>query len=250
MEFSIGYKAIAKEDLLWDIGFNVTYNKNEITELYQGASVEVGGISGGVGNNIQVHAVGQPTNTFYVYEQVYDDNGTPIEGLYVDRNGDGEITTDDKYFFENPAPKVFLGLSSTLNWKKWSLYFSGRANFGNYMYNNVQSENGWYNRLYRSEGPYISNITSASSETDFETARYFSDYYIQNAAFFRMDDITLSYTFADLIKDRLDIRLAATVNNAFIITDYSGIDPEVNNGIDNNVYPRTRVWMFGVNLIF
>ena len=250
VEFTIGYKAIAKENLLWDIGFNVTFNENKITELYQGASVETGGISGGVGNNIQVHAVGYPTNTFYVYEQVYDDNGIPIEGLYVDRNGDGEITTDDKYYYKNPNPKFYFGLSSTLNWNKWSLYFSGRANFGNYMYNNVQSENGWYNRLYRSEGPYISNITSATSETNFETARYFSDYYIQNASFFRMDDITLSYTFSKLLNDRLDIRLAATVNNAFIITDYNGIDPEVNNGIDNNVYPRTRVWMFGVNLIF
>ncbi|MCD4789282.1 MAG: SusC/RagA family TonB-linked outer membrane protein, partial [Bacteroidales bacterium] len=250
IEFSIGAKAIVKENMLWDIGFNMTYNKNEITELYQGASIATGGIAGGVGNNIQEQAVGHATNTFYVYEQVYDQDGKPIEGLYVDRNGDGEITTSDKYYFKNPHPDFYFGISSNFSWKSWNLYFSGRANFGNYMYNNIQSENGWLNRMYRSEGPYISNITTASSETNFETARYFSDYYIQNASFFRMDDISLSYTFSQVLKDRLDIRLSATVNNAFVITDYDGIDPEVNNGIDNNVYPRTRIWMFGVNLLF
>jgi iron complex outermembrane receptor protein len=118
------------------------------------------------------------------------------------------------------------------------------------MYNNVQSDNGWYGRLYRAEGPYISNITTGISETGFQNAHYFSDYYIQDAAFFRMDNISLSYLFKDLAKNTLDIRLSATVNNAFIITNYSGIDPEVNGGIDNGVYPRTRVWVFGVNLMF
>ncbi len=250
IEFTIGGKAISKQNLSWDIGFNMTYNKNEITELYQGASIATGGIAGGVGNNIQEQAVGQATNTFYVYEQVYDQEGNPIEGLYVDRNGDGEITTADKYYFKKPAPDYYFGISSNLSWKAWSFYFSGRANFGNYAYNNVESENGWLNRMYRSEGPYISNITSASSETNFETARYFSDYWVQDASFFRMDDITLSYTFKQLLKDRLDIRLSATVNNAFVITNYTGLDPEVANGIDGNIYPRSRVWMFGVNLLF
>jgi iron complex outermembrane receptor protein len=250
IEFSIAYKAIEKQDLSWDIGFNMTYNKNKITELYQGASIATGGIAGGVGNNIQEQAVGQATNTFYVYEQVYDEDGNPIEGLYVDRNGDGEITTSDKYYFKKPAPDFYFGISSNVSWKSWNFYFSGRANFGNYAYNNIQSENGWLNAQYRSEGPYIKNITSASSETNFETARYFSDYWIQNASFFRMDDITLSYTFKKLLEDRLDLRISATVNNAFVITQYDGIDPEIGSGIDNNVYPRSRIWMLGVNLVF
>ncbi|MBC8488987.1 MAG: TonB-dependent receptor [Bacteroidetes bacterium] len=250
IEFSIGAKAIVKENMLWDIGFNITYNKNEITELYQGASIATGGIAGGVGNNIQEQAVGQAVQTFYVYEQVYDQDGNPIEGLYVDRNGDGEITTSDKYYFKKPAPDFYFGITSNLTWKDWNLFLSGRANFGNYAYNNVQAENGWLNRMYRSEGPYISNITSARSETNFETARYFSDYWIQNASFFRMDDITLSYTFKQLVNDRMDIRLSATVNNAFVITQYKGLDPEVQNGIDGNIFPRSRIWMFGVNLVF
>jgi len=249
-EFTISGKAISKADLKWDIGFNMTYNKNEITELYQGASIATGGIAGGVGNYIQEQAVGQATNTFYVYEQVYDEDGNPIEGMFVDRNEDGEITTADKYYFKKPAPDYYFGITSNLRWKDWGLYFSGRANFGNYVYNNVQSENSWLNRMYRSEGPYISNITSESSETNFDNAQYFTDYWIQNASFFRMDDITLSYTFKQLLKDRLDLRLSATVNNAFVITDYTGLDPEVANGIDGNIFPRSRVWMFGVNLVF
>ena len=250
LEFAIGAKAIDKGDWLWDIGFNMTYNINEIVDLYQDASIATGGISGGVGNNIQQQAVGYATNTFYVYEQVYDEDGNPIEGLYVDQNDDGEITTADLYYFHNPHPKFYFGISSSLSWKSWNLFFAGRANFGNYVYNNVESSDAWLNRLYRSEGPYLSNILTATEETNFETARYFSDYYIQNGSFFKMDEITLSYTFEKLINDRLDVRLSGTVNNAFVITDYTGIDPEVNNGIDNNVYPRTRIWMFGVNVLF
>lgn len=250
VELSINGKIISKPDMYWELGFNATFNKNEITNLYDGASIPTGGIAGGVGNNIQVHAVGQPRSTFYVYEQVYDEAGKPIEGMYVDRNGDGQITTDDKYFFNSPDADMFFGISSNFSYKDWSFSFAGRANFGNYMYNNVQSENGWYNRLYRSEGPYISNIAVDVAETGFNTAQYFSDYYIQDASFFRMDNITLSYMFQNLLKNRLDIRLSATVNNAFVITNYTGIDPEVNGGIDNSVYPRSRVWVFGVNLMF
>ncbi|MBN2175202.1 MAG: TonB-dependent receptor [Bacteroidales bacterium] len=250
IEFLINVKAISNEEWQWDIGFNMTYNVNEITELYQGASIATGGIAGGVGNNIQEHAVGEATSTFYVYEQVYDQDGNPIEGLYVDRNGDGQITTSDKYYFKKPAPDYMLGITSNLSYKDWNLFFAGRANIGNFVYNNVQSENSWLNRMYRSEGPYLSNITSAYSETNFETAKYFSDYWIQNAAFFKMDEITLSYTFKKVVADRLNIRLSATVNNAFVISQYDGLDPEVESGIDGNIFPRSRVWLFGVNLVF
>ncbi|MBC8319999.1 MAG: TonB-dependent receptor [Bacteroidetes bacterium] len=250
IEFMINGKIISNEKMFWELGFNATYNKNEITELYDGASIPTGGIAGGVGNLIQEQAVGQPRNSFYVYEQVYDKNGMPIEGLYVDRNGDGVITTSDKYYYHDPNADFYFGISSNFSYKEWSFSFAGRANFGNYMYNNVQSENGWYNRMYRPEGPYISNIVASISSTNFESAQYFSDYYIQDASFFRMDNITLSYTFKKLLQNRLNLQLSATVNNAFVITNYDGIDPEVNNGIDNNVYPRTRAWMFGVNLLF
>ena len=252
LEFSVNGKIISKPTMYWELGFNATFNKNEITNLYKGASVDVTSstIAGGVGNYIQRHVVGQPRNSFFVFEQVYDENGKPIEGLYVDRNGDGEITSEDKYCYKDPNADFYFGVSSSFSYKEWSFSFAGRANFGNYMYNNVQSENGWYNKMYRPEGPYLSNVISDISETGFASSQYFSDYYVQDASFFRMDNISLSYVFNNLMKNRLDIRLSATLNNAFIITNYTGIDPEVPNGIDNSVYPRSKVWVFGINLMF
>jgi len=232
------------------LGLNVTYNKNEVTMLYQGASLETGGISGGVGNNIQVHAVGESASSFFVYEQVYTEDGDPIQGLYVDRNNDGQINSDDKYVYKNPNAPFYFGITNTFNYKDWSLYFAGRANFGNYVYNNAQSENATFDRLYRDEGPYAANILASAQMINFYTPQYHSDYFIQEASFFRMDDISLSYTFKDVLKDKLNIRLQATCNNAFVITNYEGLDPEVQNGIDNNLYPRSRVWVFGVNLQF
>jgi len=259
VEFSIYSHVISKADLSWTIGFNATYNKNKITKLtatddpsYLG--VETGGISGGVGNNIQMHSVGFPASSFFVYQQVYDDNGKPIEGLYVDRNNDGQITNADKYHFQSPAPTFFFGISSNLQYKNWSFSFSGRANFNNYVYNNVNSQYGVYRELYHAEGPYLANITSSVAETGFYNPQYLSDYYIENASFFRMDNITLGYIFKDLSKsssnNKINLGLSFTVNNAFVITKYSGLDPEVFNGIDNNIYPRPTTYVLGINLQF
>ncbi len=250
VELAINGRIISKEDMFWEVGLNGTYNKNEITKLYQDTPIETGGISGGVGNNIQVHAVGHPASSFYVYEQVYDENGDPIQGLYVDRNGDGIINSDDKYISESPNAPLYFGITSNFSYKDWTFSFSGRANFGNYVYNNAQSELATYDRLYRDEGPYASNVLSSVNEIGFYLPQYFSDYFVQEASFFRMDDISLSYTFQDLLKNKLDVRLSATCNNAFVITNYDGLDPEVFGGIDNNLYPRTRVWVFGVNVQF
>lgn len=250
VEFAINGRIISNEDMFWELGLNATYNKNEITKLYKGASLEAGGISGAVGNNIQVHAVGESAFSFFVYEQVYDENGNPIQGLYVDRNGDGIINSDDRYVHENPNAPLYFGITNTFNYKKWSFFFSGRANFGNYVYNNAQSELATYDRLYRDEGPYAGNVLASATDINFSIPQYFSDYFVQEASFFRMDDITLSYTFENLLKNSLNVRLSATCNNAFVITNYKGLDPEVFHGIDNNLYPRSRVWVFGINLQF
>jgi len=258
VEFSINGVIISKKDLSWSLGFNVSSNTNKITKLtatkdpsYLG--VEVGGISGGVGNNIQIHSVGYPAYSFFVYQQVYDKNGKPIEGLYVDRNGDGKITDADRYHYQDPAPKFYFGISSNLRYKNWNFSFAGRANFGNYVYNNVSSNIGVYRFLYHPEGPYLGNVSTGVTKSGFYNPQYLSDYYIQNASFFRMDNITLSYLFKNLNKsDKSPVNLGVsfTVNNAFVITNYTGLDPEVNGGIDNNIYPRPRVFVFGVNLQF
>jgi TonB-dependent starch-binding outer membrane protein SusC len=256
VEFSVVTRIISTEKLSWELGLNATYNENEITKLtavddedYLG--VETGGISGGVGNNIQMHSVGHPASSFFVFEQVYDPEGMPIPGMYVDRNEDGEITNADRYHYQDPAANYFFGISSILNYKEWDFAFSGRANLGNYVYNNIESENSVYQRLYRPEGPYLGNITSSVVNTDFVNPEYLSDFYIQDGSFFRMDNISLGYTFNNLAgKERMNLRISATINNAFIITNYEGIDPEMHGGIDNRIYPRPRVYVFGVNLQF
>lgn len=252
IEFSITGRPVSTQNTMWEIGFNVNYNQNEITKLtlndnpdYIG--VETGGISGGVGNTIQMHSVGQPMNSFYVYEQVYDENGKPIQGLYVDRNGDGEITNADKYHYKKPAADYLFGLNTRFTYKRFEFSAAGHGSFGNYVYNNVNSSNGASGRMYNSVG-YLINTTSDAIETNFNNYEYFSDYYIENASFFRIDYLKLAYTFNKLFNEKSSLGISFTVQNAFVITNYSGLDPEVFGGIDNNVYPRSRNFVVGLKL--
>ena len=259
VEASIDARIISGKDWNWSLGVNGAYNKNKITKLtavddstYPG--ILVGNISGGVGNTVEIQSVGYPMYSFYVYQQVYDENGMPIEGLYVDRNGDGKITDDDRYRYKSANPDFTLGIYSTLSWKKLSLSFAGHAAFGNYVYNNVSSTRGVYSNLYRPEGPYLSNVTTDVYDVDFNSFQYLSDYYIKNGSYFKMDYITLGYDFGYLAKNTAHLRASLTVNNVFMITKYDGIDPELNTGtavgIDNNIYPRSRMFVLGVNLSF
>ena len=254
IEFSITGSLISTKDSYWEVGFNASHNVNEITKLTTVNSpdyigVETGGISGGVGNTIQIHSVGFPRNSFYVYEQVYDDQGNPIEGVYVDRNGDGTINESDKYRYEDPAPDFTLGLSSRYEYKNWDASFSARANIGNYVYNNVASGNTVYEFMYYSDG-YLNNSLQSINNAQFNGAQYSSDYYVENASFLRMDNISVGYTFSNLFNQGSSLRLSGTVQNAFVITNYSGLDPEVFSGIDNNVYPRPRTFILGASLNF
>lgn len=254
VEFTINAIPVSKADLSWEVGFNVTYNENKITKLtatddpsYLG--VFTGGISGAVGNMIQIHSVGYPANSFFVYEQVYDENQKPIEGLYVDRNGDGQITGDDRYRYKNSAPDVFMGFNSKVTWKKWDFGFNGRVSLGNYVYNNVWSAGGYLGNLYWSTG-YMNNIPANALVTRFQNPQYFSDYFVKDGSFLRMDNINLGYTFKNFYNERINMRLYASAQNVFVITKYKGLDPEVFNGIDNNIYPRPRIFLIGVNIGF
>ncbi|MCK9203493.1 MAG: TonB-dependent receptor [Bacteroidales bacterium] len=258
-EFNLGFKAIVTKDWKWDINLNATTNKNEITKLTVNddpnyAGILVGGISGGVGNTVQIQSVGYPMYSFYVYQQVYDNDGNPIEGLYVDRNNDGKITDADRYQYHSANPTSTYGISTTLSYKKLSLSAAGHAAIGNYVYNNISANRGVYSNLYRSEGPYLSNVTSDVYDANFANNQYLSDYYVQNASYFKLDYLTLAYDFGNVIKNTANLRLSFTVNNVFTITGYKGLDPEVNLGttvgIDNNMYPRSRVFVLGVNLLF
>ncbi len=254
VEFDITTRLLSTEDQFWQVTFNTTYTIDEITNLttvddpaFRG--VETGGIAGGVGNTAQIHSVGHPRNTFFVFEQVYDDNGNPIEGLYVDQNGDGVIDEADLYRLESPNPDFTFGLSSRYEYKNWDASFSARASFGNYVYNNVASDNAIASQTYNTTG-FLTNPTEFIRSANFTNAQYLSDHYVENASFLRMDNVTVGYRFDNLFDVATSLRVSATLQNAFTITNYSGQDPEVFGGIDYNLYPRPRTFVLGINLDF
>ena len=262
-EASISWKAIQTKDWFWQLDYNFTYNKNEITDLEgvssNGMPVETGpNAGGGTGNYVQAHQVGYAANSFYVYQQVYDANGMPIENCVVDRNGDGVITPDDRYLYKNPTPPVTMGLSSRVEYKKFDLGMSFRANLGNYVFNdvlrgssNVGETGAWVQQAYMAN--HLVDAMARNWQTWELTANQ-SDYYVQNASFLKCDNITLGYSFDSLFKGNsykgIGGRVYATCSNVFTITKYKGIDPEIGNGVDQNMYPRPISFIFGLNLNF
>lgn len=246
VEFNIAAKPVVTNDFTWTLSYNVGWNHNEITELTTGASqLKTGGISGGNGNTVQIHAEGHPANSFYLFQQVYDESGAPLEGVYVDQNGDGQIDDSDKIINKSPDPKVTMTFGSQFRYKKWDLGFNIRASIGNYVYNNVLSNKAVYNDIFTYG---LNNIVE--NDYYFEQPRYMSDYYLRNASFVRCDNITLGYTWDNLLNDKLRLRLFGAVQNPFVITKYKGVDPEVFGGIDNSVYPRATTYSLGLVATF
>ena len=261
IEFALNWKAISTNDLLWTIDYNLTYNSNKITELISDDPdyiVTTGSI--GINGTAQAHAVGHPASSFYVYQQVYDQDGKPIESQVVDRNGDGVISDADKYFYKSPAAPVTMGLASRLDWKNWDFGFSLRASIGNYLFNNVMQ--GYHNVSPASvfeevSGFYLNNRPVGSVEMGWQTYNnpaIFSDYWVQNASFLKCDNITLGYSFNNLFKrgsyNGVGGRLYGTVSNVFCITKYDGIDPEVFGGIGGDIFPRPISFILGLSLNF
>lgn len=255
VEVALNWKAIQTKDWFWEIGVNATYNKNEITELIGGKDyyVATGGISSGTGNTAQAHAVGHPASSFYVYQQVYDQNGLPLEGVYVDRNGDGQITVEDKYFYKSPAAPWTAGLTSRLQYKNWDLGFSLRASFDNYVFNDLQAGASNIATIW-SYNALANRPVDAMPKAWQTSDNVLSDYFVQNGSFLKCENITLGYSFENLFKGSsyagLSGRVYATASNVFTITKYKGIDPEVFGGIDNSIYPRPFSVVVGVSLNF
>ncbi len=253
IELNLNAAVVETTNFSWNLGYNISYNKNEITKLNLNNDpdyfVPVGGIGGTTSGTIQAHRVGYPVNTFFVYKQIYDEDGNPLESAYEDLNNDGVINTSDLYSYKQPAPIVMMGINSQFNYNKWQLSFSGRANLGNYVYNNVASSST-YRGLFGVSA--LRNSSVLADETQFTTGlnTVFSDFYIENASFFRMDNINLAYQFDKLFSNKLDLQLSAGMQNAFVITKYKGLDPEVSNGLDNNIFPRSRVYLVGLNVGF
>lgn len=247
VEFNIQATAISHKNFTWTLGYNVGWNHNEITKLNSdNAYFTTGGIAGGTGATVQVHSVGHPASSFYLFQQVYDDLGKPIEGVYVDQNGDGQIDDNDKIIEHSPAPKVTMTFNSAFRLKNWDLGFALRASIGNYVYNNIEANRANYSHIWENQG--TSNVIVADNY--FVSQQLMSDYYLRNASFVRCDNITLGYTWDNLLRDKLRLRLFGAVQNPFVITKYSGIDPEVAGGIDNSVYPRSMTFSLGLVATF
>jgi len=248
VDFNINVVAVASKDVNWTLGYNVSYNKRNVSNISLTGDpnqiIAVGGIPGGVGNTIQIQKAGVTPNAFYVYQQVYGPNGAPLEGVYNDRNNNGS-TLDDKYAYQQPNPTWFMGFNSNLKYKSWGLQFTLRSDIGNYVYNAEAASNGAYESLKFAN--YLINVPQSLLKTNFQLYQLYSDYYVENGSFLRMDNAALSYNFGKIAKVGT-LRASFQVSNVFIITKYTGLDPEVQGGIDNNLYPRPRVFSLGLNL--
>ena len=238
------------EDFNWSLSYNITFQENEITELSLGNDpdffIPQGGIGGAVGNTIQLWKNGYDPYTFFVFRQVYNDDGQPIEGAYVDVNGDNAITEADRQPYKKATPDYFMGLTNTLNYKNFDLSFTFRGSFGNYMYNNTQS-NAFIEAATVTPDDYYANLNSNVLESNFVDSQYFSDYYIQPADFVKLDNVSVGYLFPG---EKVDFRASLTATNVLTITDYEGLDPEIFGGIDNNFYPRSTTYTLGLNISF
>lgn len=250
VEVSLSTDVIRTERLNWNLNFNVTAFERKITKL-SADFIRTGDNIAGTGTQGQVHQVGFAPNSFLLYKQLYDLNDKPIEGAYQDFNKDGIINASDKYIYRNPDPKATFGLASTFNYGELDFSFNLRASVGNRVFNAVNASRAQYSQL--TTGGTVGNIPTSVLATNFVTTPnvVLSDLFVENASFLRMDNITLGYTFPKWIEGKASLRLFAGVQNAFVISDYSGLDPEIaNNGVDNTIYPRQRSVLCGVNVKF
>lgn len=246
VEFNIMARPIVTDNFNWTLTYNVGWNHNEVTRLNSPDAVYTTGPSiGSQGLTAMVNAVGQPASSFYLYQQVYDEAGNPVEGVYVDQNGDGTIDQADRVFRHSKDPKVTMTFGSQFRYKSWDLGFNLRASLGNYVYNNVESSNSSYARMFTYG---LHNLVKADHY--FENDQSLSDYYLRNASFLRCDNITLGYTWDNLIQDHLRLRLFAAVQNPFVITKYNGIDPEFSSGVESSPYPKATTYSLGLVATF
>ena len=254
VEVDLNAILVETRDVSWSVGVNAAYNQNKITKLTvsdeDATGVETGGISGGTGNNVQMFQVGYPMRTFNLYQQVYDTAGNPVNGVYVDRNNDGQINADDKYLGHHADPDWTFGFNTNFTWKNWTAALSGHASLGNWVYNNVASDTEMLADLWTNQ--FVSNRVSSAPRSMFTQAQYLSDYYLQNGSYLKLDNFTLGYTIPTLfyvIPDRpFSLNIFGTVQNICTITRYTGIDPEIFGGIDGTVYPRPRTFVLGVKV--
>ncbi len=247
---------VETKDMSWTAGVNMAYNNNKVTKLTasdeNATGIEKGEVDGGITNKVQLIQVGYPMLSYYMYQQVYDSEGNPINGVYVDRNNDGQITPDDKYITRKPDPDYTFGFNTNFSWKNWTAALSGHASIGNWVYNNVASNTEMLADLWTNS--FVSNRLVSATKSMFTQAQYVSDYYLEDGSFLKLDNFTLGYTFPKLFSLNADrsasLNIFGTVQNICTFTKYSGIDPEIFNGLDKTVYPRPRTFVMGLKLNF
>jgi len=251
IEFAINYKVIKSDNLNWDVNFNATKYERRIDKVSLGQPLLVGTVGVGTGGTSQIHTEGFTPFSYFVYKQLYNANGAPIEGAFADLNGDGVITGLDRYIYKNADPDVLLGFTSNLNYKNFDFSFNLRASVGNRILNTIKSTGSYYSQI---ENNNLQNVSTNVLNTNFQFQNgenILSDMFIENGSFLRMDYATLGYTFPKWLEGKASLRLFTGVQNPFIITKYSGLDPEINNnGNDTTIYPRQRQILFGANVKF
>jgi iron complex outermembrane receptor protein len=259
LEYSINWRPIVTNDWTWELGYNVTWNKNQIDELVASSGedykITYGGRAVGTGSadGVKAWKVGQSASAYYVFQQVYDEAGQPIEGQFVDRNADGVINNDDRYFYKQSTPDVTMGLTSKVMYKNWDLGFSMRANLNNYNYFALDAGNANLSLSNLSQGDAWKNVMKMETEKNWNYVDgndAMSDYFIRNASFLKLDNVTLGYSFPRLFGSTINGRVYATAQNVFTITKYDGLDPEVDGGYDSTLYPRPFTAIVGLNLNF
>lgn len=251
LEFSFNANIISTKNWQWVLSGNATWQKVRIDNLRTNPlAPEVNTPQGWVESHyVQVFTEGYAPYSFYVYKQIYDEaTGKPVEGLYADLNGDGIIDQNDRYHYHSPAPDWIFGLSTSLTWKRLTLSASLRANVGNYVYNRLTMNTGAWGTVFYND--YQMNLMSRSYlDTQFTSRQYESDHYVENASFLKMDNISIGYNFGQISK-YLSMNASFMVQNVFTITKYSGLDPEVNGGIDGQMYPRPRTYSLTLGFEF
>ena len=252
VEASLNLVPVQTKDWTWEMGANVTWqnvsitnltlvDNGEVTETLVGPTID--------SKYVQVMTEGEEPYSFFVYKQLYDIEGKPIEGAYADLNDDGGITIDDRYCYHSPAADVLLGFNTSLRWKNLSVSATFRASIGNYVYNAMSVNTGALETMKYS-APQLSNLHSSYLETGFKTRQFYSDHYVENASFLKMDNLTVSYDFGRVFRNIMGLRASVLVQNVFTWTKYSGVDPEVPNGFDSSFYPRPRIVSLSLGLDF
>ncbi len=245
VEVELNATFVETEDFTFNLSYNVAVNDNKVVRLQN--EQNVGAL--GFGNSLQRHEEGKAPYAYYVYKQIYNEDGIPIEGAFADLNGDGQINNDDRYFYKDPYADINMGLTASFAYKNFDLTAVSRASIGNYSYNAISASS---NQSQITNLGRLSNVHADYLDTNFNffsDKNAVSDHYIQNASFFRLDNITLGYTFENFVEDN-PMRIYLTADNILVVTDYDGIDPEITGGIDNNFYPRARAVAFGLDIKF